>query len=86
MFIWEAGDAVQNIFSAETEMTTLTDSGLKAGLLGLGQVLHDARPEKCVLGFLNLGTSRDKNKQDSNPIFRSHNRSSASRIRSSSRF
>lgn len=30
---WEAGDAVQNIFRAETEMTTLTDSGLKAGLL-----------------------------------------------------
>lgn len=36
-------NAVQNIFGAETEMTTLTESGLKAGLLGLGQILHDAR-------------------------------------------
>lgn len=38
MFIWEAGDAVQNVFRAEAEMTTLTDSGLEAGLLGLSQV------------------------------------------------
>lgn len=36
MFILEAGIAVQSIFRAEAEMTTLTESGLKAGLLGLG--------------------------------------------------
>lgn len=52
MFIWEAGDTVQNILEVRLKLLH-SQSSLKTGLLGLGQVLHDARPEKCVLGFLN---------------------------------
>lgn len=85
-FIWEAGDAGQNIFRAEPEFTTFTASGLKAGLMGLGEVLHDVRPEKCILGLLNGATSRGKNKQDFKPIARSQQRSSASRVCSCSGF
>lgn len=68
------------------QVKIVTASGLKAGLMDLGQVLHDVRPEKCILGFLNGATSRGKNKQDFNPIFRSQQRSSASRVRNYSRF
>jgi len=77
-FSWEAGDAGQNIFGAKPEFTTFTVSGLKAGLMGLGQVLHDVRPENHTLGLLNGAASRGKNKQDFNPIFRSQQRSSTS--------
>lgn len=84
-FIWEAGDAGQNIFRAELEFTTFTASGLKTGLMVLGQVLLDVRSEKCILDLLNEASSRCKNKQDFNPVFRSWQTSTASRVSSSSR-
>lgn len=48
VFVWEAGDAGQNIFRAEPEFTIFTASGLKAGLVDLGQVLRDVRSEKSI--------------------------------------
>lgn len=51
-FIWEAGDAGQNIFRAEPQFSTFTSSGLRAVLMGLGQVLSDVRPEKVSSGTL----------------------------------
>lgn len=59
-FIWETGDAGQNIFRADPEFSTFTASGLRAGLMDLGQVLYNVRLEKCLLGLLNKAISRVK--------------------------
>lgn len=68
IFTWDASDARKNIFRVEPEFTTFTTSSLTAGLMDLGQVLHEVRTENYILVLLNRASSRGKNKQNLAPL------------------